>query len=107
MAKEIFTGTLRGTVTSKTINFDISHHEGYVSFFIKLDEEIENVPSELPVFGFAEGSSAKDLMCMHVVEGDKVLVNGKIISYRLKYWQTEVIRIEADHIYNETREYGF
>ncbi|MHA1380082.1 MAG: hypothetical protein ACTSRG_17050 [Candidatus Helarchaeota archaeon] len=107
MAKELFEGTIRGTVISKKIHFDMSHDSSYLSFFIKLDEKIEEVPDEIPVFGSAEGSSAKDLFAMHVVEGDKVLVNGRIIKYRLKFWKTEVVRMEADHIYNETQDYGY
>ncbi|MHA1382710.1 MAG: hypothetical protein ACTSR3_03030 [Candidatus Helarchaeota archaeon] len=107
IAKEIFNGTIRGTVSSKNIHFNMSHDSGFISFFIKLDESIDDVPDEIPIFGTAEGSSAKDLFVMHIKEGDKVLVNGKIIRYRLKFWQTEVVRMEADHIYNETHEYGY
>jgi hypothetical protein len=109
IAKEVFTGTIRGTVTSKGVYIGHGDMGGFLSFYIKLDEKIENIPeaAEIPVWSSAKGSSGKDLFCLRLKEGDKVLVNGKIINYRLVFWQIEVIRMEADHIYNETSDYGF
>ena len=99
--KILFKGTIRGRIIT---NSDITYY--CRSFIINIDERIEGIPEEFPVFAETT-SNFKYLVMTHLREGDTVQLNGKIIQSLSNFWQKDIIWMRANHIYNETLQFGY
>ena len=102
----IYEGELQGIVTSTVTRTGFSQGYAFLSFIIKLDKRLEGIPEELPVFG-GKTRHSEYLINTHVREGDIVKIYGKIIQNWLKHWKRDVIWIRAEHIFNETLNFGY
>ncbi|MFX1449296.1 MAG: hypothetical protein ACFFCM_00555 [Promethearchaeota archaeon] len=98
---KLFSGTIQGVVTSNGL-FAMAtrkdHRWALLLFSIKMDESIEDIPEEITVYS----NSVTNIRI-----GDRVTVIGKIVRYELEQFPEGNLRLEAEHIYNETLKCGF
>lgn len=106
IVKVLFRGTIRGKVTSTATHVGCAGGSVKISFIIKLDERINGIPEEFTVFASKTYKSG-GLFSTHMREGDIVKIKGQILQTRIKAWQTDVIFMKADHIFNETLNFGY
>jgi hypothetical protein len=90
---------IRGSVTRESIT-RISGSEVRFSgtyFVMKLEESFEEVPDEIlvKIFGFG-----------YFGEGDKVILQGRILEANLGGWNRPMYLINANHFYNESLQFG-
>lgn len=73
----------------------------FYKFSFKLDELIEGIPDEFLVWGVTRGG--------HLIlrQGDKVIIEGKLVKQTIGKEELEIIEMEAKHIYNSTLKCGF
>ncbi len=99
MTKILFKGTLRGSVS-------YLYPTSYIKFVLKLDEKIEGIPEELPVFIRPSISLGWKYARVILRPNDKILLHGQIIQDKVKFFKKEEIYVQAKHIYNETLKCG-
>ncbi|MFX1451486.1 MAG: hypothetical protein ACFFCM_11625 [Promethearchaeota archaeon] len=90
----------------------ISNLEG-CSFIIKLEDKIEGLPEEFVVYSrkaahrYSPVSREPKIQSTHIREGDYVIIEGQIVQEVIGKENFEIIRMEAEHIYNITLKCGF
>ncbi|MFX1450675.1 MAG: hypothetical protein ACFFCM_07535 [Promethearchaeota archaeon] len=104
MAKEIFSGIVRGTASSFIIGS---------SFVIKLDEKFDGIPEEFVVYNHNLAQNYNMFLgkdnkksSTFIRPEDRVIIKGKIVQDFLED-NMELIRMHATLIYNETLRCGF
>ena len=110
MKQILFNGTLKGKVVSDHslvgYTWGNTANRNFLSFRIRLDVQIEGIPEEFPVY--AEKVMKREyLINTHLRKGDIVQITGKVIQNYLLHWKKNVIWMKADHIYNETTNFGY
>ncbi|NVM02750.1 MAG: hypothetical protein HWN67_10460 [Candidatus Helarchaeota archaeon] len=106
IVKVLFRGTVRGTVTSTVTHVGCTGGAVKLSFIFKIDESINGIPEEFTVFASKTYKSG-GLFSTHMREGDTVKIKGQILQTRIKEWQTDIIFMKADHIFNENLNFGY
>ncbi|WXG41769.1 MAG: zinc ribbon domain-containing protein [Candidatus Freyarchaeum deiterrae] len=98
--KQVFRGTIRGTVTreSKTKTSENGDFAG-TYFAMKLEENIgiKGLPDEILVESKKVG---------YFGIGDKVILQGEILETNLKHWKKPMYLIVAEHYYEESLQIG-
>ncbi len=90
---------MEGTVTSRPIRME----PNAITFAIKLDKKIKDVPDELAVYS---ATTTRGYQFLHLREGDKIKIKGEIVKVPLNFWETDHIGIKADRIFNVSLQCG-
>ena len=90
-------GKFKGTVTSVFLAHG-PHGGGFMYFSLKFEKKIYDIPEE--IFVDSDGMTI-------LREGDIVHVVGEIYLQSLKFWQVDSFEMRAEHVYNETLNFGF
>nr|MDO8081070.1 hypothetical protein [Candidatus Freyarchaeota archaeon] len=96
----LYEGTIRGSVTKKSI-IKVRSGWGFAGtyFAMRLEENIgiKGIPDEILVRSDKAG---------YFGIGDKVIIEGRIVKKNLKHWGRPDYTLEANHYYNESLQTG-